>query len=188
MKNKLFLTAILGMALGLLFAGCDNNGTEGDTWTKVTSVNEMIGIWEGEKIIPVPAQDSLPVSSPASSIGAKVTYTITSTTFTTAITMDMNKYLTDSVGAFMKDTMWQIITSGFPPEITEDGVTITMEALNGYKILMTTIAPISMLDFTGGNAQYAPYINQHKTKIKLVLPAELFQYGEGDVEFILDKK
>ncbi|GHV70942.1 hypothetical protein AGMMS49928_20690 [Spirochaetia bacterium] len=47
---------MLGMtlALRLLFVGYpDPNGTEGDTWTRVTSANEMIGIWEGKTTIPI---------------------------------------------------------------------------------------------------------------------------------------
>jgi hypothetical protein len=54
-----------------------------------------------------------------------------------------------------------------------------------YYIKITGTALVSVLEFTGENAEYAPYVNQNKTKMKIVLPEELPMSGDGKLEFIL---
>ncbi|MDR0557904.1 MAG: hypothetical protein LBG43_08595 [Treponema sp.] len=47
-KNKLFILGMLALSLmiGLILAGCDDGGAP-DTWSDVTSLEQLHGTWKG---------------------------------------------------------------------------------------------------------------------------------------------
>jgi hypothetical protein len=211
----LFKTVLFGIAaaLGLTLIGCPNpNSGSVDTWEKVTALNELIGTWEGAINVPIPAQDEAP-KMPATSVSGNVSITVTEDTFTGETDMDLDKLLTDyckSLGggdalttAFLKKTMWESIKN--PSEAPGDAVdpetkyeyTINYEFTDNYHVKMKFDAPIPEdgLLFTGETAPYAPYVNQDKTKLKIVLPKELpegldeyAEYLGGEGEFTLYRR
>jgi hypothetical protein len=187
MKNKLW--AGIALVFGVLFIGCPNpEGTELDTWTRTTSFTEIIGRWEGSATIPIPP---IPISEtvqlPASSVSYTLTMTITSDNFTEIIDINMDKYLTDAAGSVGKPAAWQIVQGFLGNPETEEGMDTNIEFTEDYHMILTVAGDISQTDFTGENSEYAPYINQNKTKIKTVFPEEIKAFlGEG--EFILYKK
>jgi len=48
MDKKFFLSAMLIMALvfGMTVVGCDNGTISSDTWSNITSLNQMNGTWK----------------------------------------------------------------------------------------------------------------------------------------------
>jgi hypothetical protein len=174
--------------------GCPNpNNAPEDTYTKVTDPSEMIGSWEGSLTIQVPAQEEFDL--PASSISYTLKITVTADEFTEVIDVDMNQYLTDFFGPDGKETMWAGIKT--PSEYPEDDSGLSLgnpendfgfsfEYTKDYHIKMTFSGAVSDFDLSEEIAEYAPYINKDKTKMKIVLPEEFNEYGEeGAMEFIL---
>ncbi|MDR2247285.1 MAG: hypothetical protein LBE17_11560 [Treponema sp.] len=206
----LFETAIFGIAavLVLTLTGCpDPNSGSVDTWEKVTGLDELAGTWEGAVNVPIPARDDFP----ATSVSGTISVSVTEDKFTEEIDMDMDKLLTDyckSLGgadaltaAFFKKAMWESIKSSSEtpdgPVDPEYEYTINYEFTDNYHIKMNFEAPIPEggLLFTGETALYAPYVNQNKTKLKIVLPEELLkeldgyaEYPDGKGEFILYRR
>jgi hypothetical protein len=200
-------TAIFGIAAALALAliGCLNpSGGAVDTWEKVTGLDELNGTWEGAVSVPIPSQNELKL--PATSVSGNVSITVTEDTFTEKIDMNMDKLLTDYCKSLsggnvlatvlLKKTMWESIQNeasgvAVDPE-TEYEYTITYGFTDNYHIMMEFKAPIPKggLLFTGETALYAPYVNQDKTKLKIVLPEELNEYMDigGKSEFILDRR
>jgi hypothetical protein len=177
---------ILALVSTFVLMGCpDPNGSSGpgeeDIWSKITSVNEMAGTWAGATVFPTPAQADI---VPASSIGLKVHMTIDATTLSETLIMDMNTFLTDAVGPLGKAVMWQTIRQNIPPQ--EEGVDI--ETTDDYKMVINVSVPVGSVDYSGENAELAPYINQHKTKVKAVFPSIMLKYTEEDIVLILIKQ
>ncbi|MDR1099303.1 MAG: hypothetical protein LBL28_02365 [Treponema sp.] len=186
MKNKLLAGIVL--VFGLLFVGCPNpEETTSENWTRITNFTEITGAWEGSSTIPIPP---IPVSDtislPASFVDCTVTMTISSNDFTEIINMDMNKYLTDIAGAAGKLIVWEIIKESFEEAEVQEGAAV--EFTDNYHVILTVSGDVSQMEFTDENIEYAPYINQNKTKIKIILPEDINALGNGPMEFILYKK
>jgi hypothetical protein len=124
-----------------------------------------------------------------------LTVTVTPETLTGTADADMNKFLTDSLDSsgFLallgKQGMWTMIkenpyvsgVSGADIEFTDD-----------YHIRTKFTALVSDSEVDEEDREYAPYINQDKTKIKIILPEDIGAYitlnGGEEVAFILYKK
>jgi hypothetical protein len=186
LKNTLRTGIVL--ALGLFFIGCPHpDGTASENWTRITNFTDIVGTWEGSITIPIPpAPISETEQSPASSIDCTLTMTITADDFTEIINMDMNKYLTDIAGSIGKSMVWETIKNSLEGSEAQEGIII--EFTDNYHMILTMNSDISQMEFTDENIEYAPYINQDKTKIKIVLPEDINTFGEGAIEFILYKK
>ncbi|MDR0719546.1 MAG: hypothetical protein LBF78_07925 [Treponema sp.] len=200
----LFKTAVFGIAalLVLTLSGCPNpNNGSVDTWEKVTGLDELAGTaWEGAVNVPIPAQEEFP----ATSISGTISITVTEDKFTEKIDMDMDKFLTDyckSMGggdalttAVLKEMMWGSIKNpSETPDVPADPeaeYTINYEFTDNYHVKMNFEAPIPEdgLLFTGETALYAPYVNQDKTKLKIVLPEELPEELDGYAKYLGGKE
>jgi hypothetical protein len=186
MKNKLWTGIVL--AFGFFIIGCPNpEGPVSEDWTRITSFTDIVGTWEGAFTIPIPP---IPVNemeqSPASSVDCTLIMTITFEDFTEIINMDMDKYLTDVAGAVGKSMVWETIKDSFGGYETQEGMIIKFTG--DYHMILTVNGDISQMEFTDENLEYAPYTNQDKTKIKMVLPEDMNIFGEGAIEIILYSK
>jgi hypothetical protein len=188
MKNQLWVSLVL--VFGLLFIGCPNpggGGTVSENWTRITNFREIMGTWEGSITIPIPP---MPISEteqlPTSSIDCTLTMEVDSHDFTEIINMNMNNYLTDIAGGVGKSITWEAIKNLFKKSESHEETVI--EFTDDYHIILTVIGDVSQMEFTDENSKYAPYINEDKTKIKMILPEDINTLGEGSMEFILYKK
>jgi hypothetical protein len=175
----------IGLALicGLLFLGCPN--TVSENWTRITNFTEITGTWEGSTTVPIPPMPTEQL--PASSIDCALTITVSSDNFTETINMDMNTYLTDIAGVMGKPIAWQLIKNTFEGYEAPEGM--ALEFTDAYHVIQTATIDVSQMQFTDETIAYAPYINEDKTKIKLVLPEDITSIlGEKPIEFILYKK
>jgi len=182
--------AIPALLFSLFLIGCPHEPAEKDAWKKVTSINEIFGTWKGSTTVPIPTQNIGGIQAPASSVGLDVLLKVDAVTFYEILTLDMEKYLTDFGGIYGKFVIWQSIRESMEDLLLEEGLeeNLTIETTDDFKIIMTINTPSSEMDFFAENALYAPYINQKKTKLKMVVPAELLGYTDKDIKLILTKQ
>lgn len=194
-KKPVMMMVILALVFGFFFTGCPHEPNEPDkpvkkdTWKRVTSTDEILGIWKGSVAFPTPAQNFDGIMIPASSVGLNVHMTVDTITLHQVITMDMDKLITDIAGPIGKVLIWQMIRDNMESILPEEGIdTELIELTDDYKMVITTDIPAEEVDFSGEYAGYAPYINQDRKKLKMVFPAEILMYTEKDVELILLKQ
>lgn len=181
----------IALVCGFMLTGCpDPNTTPEDTWEKVTSLDEILGSWEGSTSLIIPAQDGPPPTQ-ATSIDCDISLTVTRTTFIQIVDMDMNKFLTDLGGALGKQFMWTTLKESMQAA-GDPGINANITFTNDYHVKTTFNGSASDLGLEGENGEYAPYINQDRTKMKLAIletDTAYISFGEeGGTEFILYKK
>jgi hypothetical protein len=150
MSKKLFLSAMLAMVLvfGMAVIGCDNDPKdEGDTWSNVTSLNQVNGTWKGS-YTDTQTQEGITVRTVA-----EITMTVNASAGTASGSVKMT--MTFSGGSI--NTYWPMIKEGFD---VSDGWTINDAT---HSVSMTEAMPseqISLSDMDGVK------INQNGTKLK----------------------
>jgi hypothetical protein len=172
MKKRYFsgLPVLLILALGFVLAGCPTDASEEDTWSNVTSLNQMDGTWKGsysetqdikdyfgdfwDENSMAPAFGNMKVT-----VSAEMTITINASAKTQATSMKMT--MTFSGGNI--NVAWEMIKSSMG---SGDGVTFNDA---NHSISMTssqTAQPISDTEISEMLAQ-GIQINQSGTKIKI---------------------
>jgi hypothetical protein len=198
----------MALAFGLVLIGCpDPNKEEADSWTEVTTVNELAGTWKGSGKIPVPAQDAPlgdedgPVLSiPAFSAGVEMTcaYTADASTVNVTVKIDLKNFL-DAMSKTINDDpqvkvliLMGLASSGVDVEgitsITKDHLWTMMGDPAAEKYYQTMDEIIDKDEILSTDEPV--YINQNKTKIKFVLPKEALESigSDKDIEFVLEKQ
>ena len=193
MKKKQALVALvtLALVLGFVLTGCPGKSGEADTWRKVASPIEALGVWQGSTAFPTPSLPYEGVMVPASSVGLTVDLKMVPPTITQILTMDMDKLVTDiadSAEDAGKEVVWQPLREG-AGGFSQEGLEVT--ATDDYKVIMTAIIPVEDMedmDFSEVDTDYLPYINQNGTKLKMAIPAHMLLYTDKDIELILVKQ
>ena len=197
-KSKLFLAGILSIALvfGTVLLGCPGDTTEEtDTWSAVTSLNQLDGTWKGSYSQTMTIKEAMEASGETwndtmqALFGdikvttiAEITMTINASAKTRA--MSMKTTMTYSGGNI--DTVWTMIgseSSGLPGVTVEDAK---------HSITMTQDFPAETIpdDDIAEIPQLGLQINQNGKKVKVpsnVLNGELSGLPELH-EFIMTKQ
>ena len=189
MKQSAYVCAALAGIL--LFAGCPmENGSGGppDVWSKVESIDEIFGTWEGSASYKMPAMplDGLAASPglsamraagtlPASSVKYTVWLRVDTENIETVLTLDFNQYLDDIVKSFggmiPKPLLWELIKESLVDSLNDPqyggiaGSDIESIEPNDkcHVVIRSKPLPVDEMDIDG---ETAPYINQHKNKLK----------------------
>jgi hypothetical protein len=192
MKKRYFsgLPVLLILALGFVLAGCPTDASEEqDTWSNVTSLNQIDGTWKGSYGETRDFKDFLGDSWDENSMAPifgnmKVTASaeINITIHASAKTQAMSIKTTMAFSGGNIDAVWTLIKQN----MVEPGAEVTFNDAN-HSISMTygsqTAQPISDAEIAEMLAQ-GIQINQNGTKIKI--PAG--QIGDGSPEVILAKQ
>jgi hypothetical protein len=209
-------SAYMGAALAgvLLFLGCPTGngaGSSPDVWSKVASIDEIIGTWEGSSFYTMPAMPldgltgqagtaGMPPSTtlPASVVKYTVWMRVDETSIETVVTLDFNQYLDDIVtksfgGMIPKQVLWALIKASIVDSLNDPnyggiaGSEIqSIEPDDNCRIVITSNPlPVSEMDFSG---ETAPSINQHKNKLKASADMPAAAAPAEKQEIILYKK
>ena len=157
-------------------------------WSKVESIDEIFGTWEGSASYKMPAMplDGLAASPglsamraagtlPASSVKYTVWLRVDTENIETVLTLDFNQYLDDIVKSFggmiPKPLLWELIKESLVDSLNDPqyggiaGSDIESIEPNDkcHVVIRSKPLPVDEMDIDG---ETAPYINQHKNKLK----------------------
>jgi hypothetical protein len=158
----------------MILAGCDNPAGESDTWTDVTSLDQMNGTWQGSfsqarnmKELMEEMDDESGMSAlfegVTVTINLDMTVTINANTKTLTGTMIMKQAFSGDI----IDYIWPVISES----LSEEPNTQVDEA--NHSVTMTTAIDEILFDINDmGDYQ----INQHGTKIKILMPEDVTEF------------
>jgi hypothetical protein len=186
MKKKLIFAFGVLLVAGFAFVGCDNPaGEENDTWTNVTSLNQVNGTWKSfYSRQDMPIKDAMEeqgetwtnemqtmVGDMKVSVNAEITMTINAATKTLTGRMKIvQTYSGENI-----NTIWTLLSASFQGQ---DGVAIDNAK---HSITINEDIPSQSIDESDiANVQ----INQNETKLKV--PAGTM--GENTPEMIYTKQ
>ncbi|MDR0553290.1 MAG: hypothetical protein LBG76_00620 [Treponema sp.] len=192
-KNRFALPVVLILTITALFlaAGCPNpaSGPEtqtpepaAPTWSPVSSVNELIGVWEGTTRLELAGDDESGLSEGSIGIIATIIYERLEDSAEIILKFDYSDYLdailADNSGSgYTKDSLWTYITNSLSGSgyIPGNYVLLTRQTVYANHLL---------------NADDL-LINGDKTKLKQIMAQHEFALMgigvTGDAELILDK-
>ncbi|GHU61553.1 hypothetical protein FACS189445_3700 [Spirochaetia bacterium] len=182
MKNGLFV-GMFALVAGFLVLGCDT-GTNGemDTWSQVTSVDDLDGNWEGSGTISIPKNETTGIPNTSVGFDVSMSYTKGAPSISMTTKIDFDVFLDDMIKArgfppteIIKIITWSEIIKNFP-----EGYEIGNYYLAGEEeSLVAEFTPSEELK-----------INKKHTKLKLTIPKDIVSdLGMNkDIEIILDKK
>jgi hypothetical protein len=189
MANKKMIWGMLAMALmaGMALLACPNDTTEADTWTDVTSFDQVDGTWKGsytqsktmqELMGEGPDDDGFGDEMAAMLEGLKISISadVTATIDTGANTVSASAKITMTFSGEELSATWEMIKLFMSMEETALEIND-----NTHSITMTTDMPEEPIDETemlGSGLQ----INQDGTKIKM--PADLMEDDTPEMTMI----
>ena len=184
----LCMTALICL-LGMMVVGCPTSAEEADTWTAVSSLDQLNGTWKGSasqsKTIKEVIEESGETWDPAmqllyGDIRVSVSVDITVTLNASAKTSATSGTMTQTYSGGNIDTIWPMFSAGF---LGSDGITVDDQK---HSITMTFDSPAETLsDAAIAEMLNALQINQHGTKMKV--PANTMM-GSSMPELILTKQ
>jgi hypothetical protein len=155
MKRMNFLIGMLAMVFGMMVVGCDTGGgggSVGDTWSRVTSVTQVVGTWKGsyrDTSTEASFSNLLPPG-----ITSRVDVTLTSTIASTGV-ITLSYGMTVTFSGANIDQLWPQIKAEFGSGANVDDSKHSISA---------TQTETGLLGNNGGDGTL---INQSGTKIKL---------------------
>jgi hypothetical protein len=197
MNKKLFLLVILVIALvfGMTVVGCGEDPAEYDTWSKITSLDQMNGTWKGTySINNKPFKDIIEEQGGTWDPSMQLVYGNMTVSSKSDITVTINaraKTQAMSVASTMIfsggtiNVLWPMAIKPLFENMEEDGITITTNDAK-HSVTITAISPPEPLsdeeitELLNSDLQ----INQNSTKIK----APENSFGEGMPELIFYKQ
>jgi hypothetical protein len=173
MKNAfLFLLVTFGIVF---------NGTADEVWKQVKTPNEIIGVWDGFKNLPIEATESTPAT--LVKVNLSLTYADGTDVFIN-VKMDFNQFLDDFIEMLgmnsseeVKKFLWLMISS----EFAKDDTTEFFLSTENYYIEMQTETDVFELISSD------IYVNNKKTQLKFLLNS-FPMMGIDENEFILYKQ
>lgn len=176
MQKAIRVCSILCIALLLVGIMSCSNGSEPETWTKVTNLNQLEGTWEGSETETEEVVDGVIASI---KMTIKVQYPVTEGGVT-GLKMTYIIDMTDSVEKSAKvnnvsaEDLWEAVKE---QGSVESGITFS----DGRPYTMTTASfvpqEIVLESLTTGNSSL--FVNESNTKLKLV------DYAGDDTENII---
>jgi len=177
-KINLILLSIFVSSIFIIGCATANTGNS-DTWRNVSSVNELIGKWEGASSVGIPENQE--ASIPQSSINIKEN----SASINSVYKFDLDKLLSDMLktdgmkqAGITKNKLWEILLNEIL-SADEDGV---FSDYGDFFMLLT--------EENGINDLSKCFINEKGNRLKIVFDdAIVFGLGDtGMTEIILIKK
>jgi len=195
--KKNIRSGILPFLLGIIFLLISQNVTanENINWKEAESDDDFVGVWESDIVLHIPKSEE--TFMPESSFN--ITFTLdyrkpagfAGNNFKLSIKMDLGKFLTDWTNepfirmlGFSKDDLWAL----FLGEINS-GTGIENITIEKYFISYSLSERIE--SFANDESIGSIFINDDKTKIKLILGDDVITLGLGDMgfsEIIMDRK
>ncbi|MDR2807505.1 MAG: hypothetical protein LBB43_00680 [Spirochaetaceae bacterium] len=174
MKKKLFLAEMLAMALavGMMIVGCDDDTTEEDTWSNVTSLSQMDGTWKGSYSQTMTMQEATEQAGESWSSEMQTMFGDMKVTVSMEMTIIINAgaktQATDTKTTMAYsggniNALWPVISAGYS---SQSDVTVDNSK---YSITMTQNSPPTAMkeeDITE-MLELGLQINQSRTKIKI---------------------
>ena len=194
MKN--IRSGILAFFLGIIFLVIIHNvaANENINWNEAESDDDFVGVWESDIVLHVPKSEAF---MPESSFNINFTLEykkpagFAGNNFKLGIKMDLDKFLNDwtnepiiRILGFSKDDLWALF-------LGEMNSGIGIENLTIEKYFISYSISDRIESFASDDSIGNIFINDEKTKIKLILGEDVITLGLGDMgfsEIILDKK
>jgi hypothetical protein len=173
MKSKRFLLGalVLVLAFGMTVIGCPTDDGDSDSWSAVTSLDQLNGTWKGSYSETMPVGEYYPIPNAEQTVGnMEVTMTIemTMTINASAKTQTLTSKTTITFKGGKINEMWPMIKGLLEEEMgeEEEGVTVSIND-SAHSITTTSIMPTETLtDAAIAEAIKDLQINQSGNKVK----------------------
>ena len=183
-KINLILLSIFVSSIFIIGCATANTGNS-DTWRNVSSVNELIGKWEGASSVGIPENQEASIPQSSIKIIVSLEYKENSASINSVYKFDLDKLLSDMMktdgmkqAGITKRKLWEVLVNEIL-SADEDGV---FSDYGDFYMLLT--------EESGINDLSKCFINEKGNRLKIVFD-EAIVFGLGDTwitEIILIKK
>jgi len=173
---------------GFLFFLGFSQAAANENWRDISSINELIGKWEGNRVVEIPRDTEMFIPKSAIEINVTIEYVRGSKEVNGSMRLDMNRFLTDwlNIGeikmlGFTKDFLWELFVDALT---ALDDFTIG----DNYTVFYDLSSDAD--DFFQNNSDGDIQINGNGNRIRLLF-FDTVSFGLGDEgfnEIVLDRR
>ena len=187
---RTILIAVFGI---LVFLGCASQKSEVKAWQDISSLDQLVGKWEGSTYLNVPKNEEDFMPETSVEVNISVEYIKGSQDFVLSMKMDFDRLLNDMIkmgleaGAseedLSKDILWEEMVKNFEEEDDDEA---SSSGQYYFSYVISEDAETILYD-EDGKFQ----INENGSQIKILFLGETLTLGLGDEgfsEIILNKK